>query len=75
MPFFLHFECYLVYEKGNKVGYCHHLRLLLVDLLLSMAGSKPQDVLKPLLSQLLQAYYQLLCAKKGTCKSVEQDNQ
>ena len=66
MPFFLHFECYLVYEKGNKVGHCHQLRLLLVDLLLSIAGSKPQDDVKPLLSQFLQAYHQLLYAKKET---------
>ena len=38
------------YEKGHKLGLCYKLRLSLVHLLLSMAGSKPQDDVKPLLS-------------------------
>ena len=42
IPFLLHLESYLVYEKGNKVGHCHQLRLLLIHLL-SIPGSKPQD--------------------------------
>ena len=40
IPFLLHLEKYLVYEKGHTIGHCHQLRLLLVVLLLSMAGSK-----------------------------------
>ena len=37
--------------------------MLLVHLVLSMAGRKPQYDVKPLLSQFLQAYNQLLYAK------------
>ena len=37
------------YEKGHKLGLCYKLRLSLVHLL-SMAWSKPQDDVKPLLS-------------------------
>ena len=49
-PFLLHIESYLVYEKGHKVGHCHQLRLPLVHVLLSLAGSKPPDAVKPFLS-------------------------
>ena len=30
IPFLLHLESYLVYEKGHQVGHCHQLCLLLV---------------------------------------------
>ena len=49
IQFRLQLERYLVYEKEHKVGHCHQLRLQLVHLLLSMAGSKHQDDEKPLL--------------------------
>ena len=64
IPFLPPFESYLVYEKGHKVGHCHQLRLLMVHLLLSIPGSKPQDNVKPLLSQFMQAYHQLLHVKR-----------
>ena len=65
-PFLLHIESYLVYEKGHKVGHCHQLRLPLVHVLLSMAGSKPRDdVNLSLFSQFLQACHQPLIVNKG----------
>ena len=36
IPFLLHLERYLIYEKGHTVGKCHQLHLLLVHLLLSI---------------------------------------
>ena len=75
IPFLLHIERYLVLEKGHKVEHCHQLRLLRIHLLLSMAGRKHQYDGKHLLSQFLQAYHQLLLAKKGTGLKVEYDNQ
>ena len=51
---------------AHEVRHCHQLRLLLVHLLLSIPGSKPQDNVKPLLSQFVRAYHQLYHAKKGT---------
>ena len=72
IPFLLHLESYLVYEK---VGHCNQLRLLLIHLLLSIPGSRPQDDVKPFLSQFLQECHQQLHAKKGTGLWVEYDNQ
>ena len=46
IPFLLQFESDHVYEKGHKVGHCHQSRLLLIHLLVSMAGCKPQGDLK-----------------------------
>ena len=51
------------------------LDIAMVHLLMSIIGSKPQDDVKPLPSQFLQAYHQLLHAKKGTGVRVELDNQ
>ena len=65
IPFLLHIESCLVYEKGHEVGHCHQLRLLLVHLLLSISKSKPQYNVLPLLSKFLQAYHQLLNTKRG----------
>ena len=63
--FLPHLERYLVYEKGYQVGHCHQLCLLLVRFMLSTTGKKPQDDVKLLFSQFLQAYHQLFHAKKG----------
>ena len=64
IPFLLHLEKYVVYEKGHKVGHCHQLRLPPVHTLLSMAGSKRQDDKKPLLSQFCR-YIISCCTQKG----------
>ena len=64
IPFLLHLEKYLAYEKGYKVGHRHQLRLLVVHLLLSMAGSNPHDDIKPLLSQFYR-YIISCCMQKG----------
>ena len=39
MLFLLHIESYLVYEKGYKVGRCHHLCLLLIDFSLTVKAA------------------------------------
>ena len=46
-----------------KIPHCRKLHVT-VHLLMSMAGSKPEDNVKPLHSQFLQAYHQLLHAKE-----------
>ena len=68
IPFLLHLENYLVYERRHKVGHCHQLRLLLVHLMLSMAGSEPQEDIKYLLSEFLQACLRVLNAKGNWTK-------
>ena len=67
----LHHESYLVYEKGHKVGHCHSLCLLLVQLLLPIPSASFK---KPLFSQILLAYHQLLHAKKELGYPIELDN-
>ena len=60
IPFLLHFEKVLVYEKGHKIGRCHQSRLLQVRLLVSMAGCKPQGDVKLAFS----VFDQILHAKR-----------
>ena len=66
----LHFESYLVPEKGHKLGIAINCICLL-----SLSGSSPQDNVNPLFSQFLQAYHQPLHAEKGTGLWVEYNNQ
>ena len=63
IQFRLQLERYLVYEKEHKVRHCHQLRLQLVHLLLSMAGSKPQDE-KPLLFSVFAGISSAVTCKK-----------
>ena len=71
IPFLLHLESYLLFEKLHKVEHCHQLRLLRVQLLLSKAGSMPQDDEKQFYFLILQAYHQLLRVKQGTGIRIE----
>ena len=64
IPFLLHLEHYLEYEKGHKIGHCHYLCLLLVHLLLSIPGSKLQDNVNLCFLNFCRHYYQLLHTKK-----------
>ena len=60
IPFLLHLESYLLYEKVHKVEHCHQLRLLLVQRLeASLKMMKSSFIFS-----FLQAYHQLLYAKK-----------
>ena len=65
IPLQLHLEMYPVYGKVQKVEQWHQLRLLLVNLLLSMAERKPQDDVKHLLSQFLMHTISYCIARKG----------
>ena len=40
IPFLLHLERYLVYEKGPKVGHRHQLRLLRVHIVANGQASR-----------------------------------
>ena len=71
IPFLLRLEIHQI----HKIGHCHKLRLLLVHLLLPLVGSWPEDDGNPLLSQFLQAYYQLSHAKGEAGPKIEKDNQ
>ena len=68
IPFLLHLESYLVYEKGYKVGHCHQLGLLLVHCCQYIEAS-----LKIILS--FYKYNISCCLKKETGLWVEYDNQ